>query len=338
MATHAPRSKAHDTLTPDELAALIASAERAGGWRALARGWEALGATTLQRLARGASATPTVLFTVRAQLASMTAPPTPPRLLRSVPTAGGERRTMSDEWQGWSREFPSREAVEAHVAASPPPPYASAWATGAPWMRVGGCGDLSVIYLAIVDGEVRARFGGDAAWHALEFGRVGRWRPITALGEETAARAAEPILEALDAAAVRLARECNEAQAQLRGAKATIAELLRADEGERAVREERWSRHLADIERLTAERDAARAIIDGRTTPPTDAEIAAHDGPWLVVEDHAAGYTTHVVSDDDARALAARQLAWPKFRAWVWHPFCEARGVIEPWPVVEGER
>ena len=79
MATHAPRSKAHDTLTPDELAALIASAERAGGWRALARGWEALGATTLQRLARGASATPTVLFTVRAQLASMTAPPTPPR-------------------------------------------------------------------------------------------------------------------------------------------------------------------------------------------------------------------------------------------------------------------
>lgn len=87
MATHAPRSKAHDTLTPDELAALIASAERAGGWRALARGWEALGATTLQRLARGASATPTVLFTVRAQLASMTAPPTPPRLLRSVPTA-----------------------------------------------------------------------------------------------------------------------------------------------------------------------------------------------------------------------------------------------------------
>jgi hypothetical protein len=68
MATHAPRSKAHETLTADELAALTACAERAGGWRALAREWEALGATTLQRLARGESATPTVLFTARVQL------------------------------------------------------------------------------------------------------------------------------------------------------------------------------------------------------------------------------------------------------------------------------
>ena len=114
---------------------------------------------------------------------------------------------MTDEWQGWSREFPSREAVEAHVAASPPPPYASAWATGAPWLRVSGCGDLTVIYLAVIDGEVRARFGGDAAWHSLEMGRAGMWRPITALGEETGVRAAGPIIEALDAAAVRLARE-----------------------------------------------------------------------------------------------------------------------------------
>ena len=114
---------------------------------------------------------------------------------------------MTDEWQGWLHEFPSREAVEAHVAASPPPPYASAWATGAPWMRVGGCGDLVVIYLAVIDGEVRERFGGDAAWHAMEMGRAGMWRPITALGEETGVRAAGPIIEALDAAAVRLARE-----------------------------------------------------------------------------------------------------------------------------------
>lgn len=114
---------------------------------------------------------------------------------------------MTDEWQGWSREFPSREAVEAHVAASPLPPYASAWATGAPWLRVSGCGDLTVIYLAVIDGEVRERFGGDAAWHAMEMGRAGMWRPITALGEETGVRAAGPIIEALDAAAVRLARE-----------------------------------------------------------------------------------------------------------------------------------
>lgn len=90
MATHAPRSKAHETLTADELAALTACAERAGGWRALAREWEALGATTLQRLARGESATPTVLFTARVQLVAATAPTTPPtpkRRLYSVPAA-----------------------------------------------------------------------------------------------------------------------------------------------------------------------------------------------------------------------------------------------------------
>lgn len=33
---------------------------------------------------------------------------------------------------------------------------------------------------------------------------------------------------------------------------------------------------------VVAERDALRAIIEGRT-PPTDAEIAAHDGLWLVI-------------------------------------------------------
>jgi len=32
----------------------------------------------------------------------------------------------------------------------------------------------------------------------------------------------------------------------------------------------------AELARVTAERDALRAIIEGRTTPPTDAEIAAH--------------------------------------------------------------
>ena len=129
------------------------------------------------------------------------------------------------------------------------------------------------------------------------------WGPLPSvaeveLGEETGVRAAGPIIEALDAAAVRLAREnaalrdelraaretieARDAEyaatltdaeldehavstvedvaclaAQLRGAKTTIAELLRADEGERAAREERWSKYLADVERLTAERDAA---------------------------------------------------------------------------------
>ena len=90
---------------------------------------------------------------------------------------------MSDEWQGWLHEFPSREAVEAHVAAYTPPPSASPWMTGAPWLRHHG--DLTVIYLAVRDGEVRARLPNGAAWHTLEMGRAGMWRPITAFGEAT---------------------------------------------------------------------------------------------------------------------------------------------------------
>lgn len=74
-------------------------------------------------------------------------------------------------------------------------------------------------------------------------------------------------------------------------------------------------------------------IIKGRTTPPTDAEIAAHDGPWLVVKDHASGYCTKVVYGDDALSLAAQQRAWAKIRAWVWHPFDERDGEMKAWPV-----
>ena len=153
---------------------------------------------------------------------------------------------MSDEWQGWLHEFPSREAVEAHVAAYTPPPSASPWMTGAPWLRHHG--DLAVIYLAARDGEVRARLPNGAAWYTLEMGRAGMWRPITALGEETAER---------DAAQLAIVEALEGHAAQLRGARATITALLRAAEAESADRAERWSKYLADVERLTAERDAA---------------------------------------------------------------------------------
>ena len=42
---------------------------------------------------------------------------------------------------------------------------------------------------------------------------------------------------------------------------------------------------LAAVEGLRSERDEARAIIEGRTTPPSDEEIAAHDaagGSWTI--------------------------------------------------------
>lgn len=52
-----------------------------------------------------------------------------------------------------------------------------------------------------------------------------------------------------------------EVEAQLRGAKATIAELLRESAEDKAARDERWSKYLGDVDRLMAERDADRAEI-----------------------------------------------------------------------------
>ena len=69
-----------------------------------------------------------------------------------------------------------------------------------------------------------------------------------ALGEATDER---------DAAQLAMVEALESHTAQLRGARATIAELLRADEGAKAAREERWSKYLAEVRRLTAERDAA---------------------------------------------------------------------------------
>lgn len=42
------------------------------------------------------------------------------------------------------------------------------------------------------------------------------------------------------------------------------------------------ARRIAAQRTAERERDEARAIIEGRTTAPTDAELAAHDGAWLM--------------------------------------------------------
>ena len=44
----------------------------------------------------------------------------------------------------------------------------------------------------------------------------------------------------------------------------------------------------AQLAAVTAERDALRAIIEGRTTPPSDAEIASHEatGGYFLFRDH----------------------------------------------------
>ena len=162
-----------------------------------------------------------------------------------------------------------------------------------------------------------------------------------ALGEATDER---------DAAQLAMVEALESHTAQLRGARATIAELLRADEGAKAAREERWSKYLADVERLTAERDAAKAIVNGRGTAPTDAEIAAHAHPvrspigaWLVTANDGCRQLVHLFRpfDADSRSedweMLRRRMGPFKFPIARWVPI-DAEGRPCAWPVVEGER
>lgn len=83
-----------------------------------------------------------------------------------------------------------------------------------------------------------------------------------------------------------------------------------------------------------AERDALRAIIEGRGEPPTDTEILAHcadGGAWVI--GHAEGGGT-VISHESGLALevARRHRRHPGQR-WVWHAF-DSTGRPCAWPVV----
>jgi len=83
---------------------------------------------------------------------------------------------------------------------------------------------------------------------------------------------------------------------------------------------------------LTHEATTARAALKGRTTPPTDEEIDAHEGVWLVFCDHSEGYATRLVSGEVAKLFARRQ--GPSM-SWVWHPFDDRSGEHLTWPKVE---
>lgn len=76
--------------------------------------------------------------------------------------------------------------------------------------------------------------------------------------------------------------------------------------------------------------EAAEAIIAGRTVAPTDAEIAVHDGPWLV----SVGDLARFREGGEARDYAAdmRRNGW----RWTWTPFARRHNAFRPvaWPVV----
>ena len=87
----------------------------------------------------------------------------------------------------------------------------------------------------------------------------------------------------------------------------------------------------AEVEHLTDTLAAARAILAGRTTPPTEAEIEAHHragGTWYVASTHGRALTT---TRGDAIALCAH-LAANKYPATWWA--IDVRGRPCAWPVV----
>jgi len=92
---------------------------------------------------------------------------------------------------------------------------------------------------------------------------------------------------------------------------------------------------------LAADRDALRAILEGRTTPPTDAEIDAHaatGGAWLVAIAITDGaLPALVVADHHAARRYARQDPKAEWTATRWIAVGADRRPTT-WPVVEVPR
>ena len=196
-------------------------------------------------------------------------------------------------------------------------------------------------------------------------------------------RVAWPIVETLDAAAVRLKLENADLRAMLREIRRTVIASVRGEEHAASLTDAEIEAHAvstpvdvgnlvarmrsaeaardalssfsrnnedslasavdqlailrAHVAALTAERDAAQAIIAGRTTPPSDAEIAAHHaagGEWLGFREdvrpwcHGPEVVSFTYSEEHERSARICSRFWA----------LDAEGRPCAWPVVEGER
>lgn len=75
------------------------------------------------------------------------------------------------------------------------------------------------------------------------------------------------------------------------------------------------ARRIAAQRTAERERDEARAIIEGRATPPTDAELAAHGGAWLMRLYDGALVVMHGDGAREARGVMARDV--PYVAHWI---------------------
>jgi hypothetical protein len=141
----------------------------------------------------------------------------------------------------------------------------------------------------------------------------------------------------------RLARDLTTQTARADGAEAEAGLWKRSAEAHRAeaVETQKSRDHWRDCEeRQRAATDAAvahaeeltraltilRATVEGRTTPPTDAEIAAHDGSWLV--QWSTTSCTFAGGIETIREMRGRE--WSPAIRWV--PYRNGRPRV--WPVV----
>lgn len=105
--------------------------------------------------------------------------------------------------------------------------------------------------------------------------------------------------------------------------------------------------HASDPESVSSlarakgrEIDSLRAIIDGRTIPPTNDEIAAHTstgGYWMVTEcdDEGRVWSPYIDCDiADLERLAKRRVWASRHRRWI----AIRNGCPCAWPVVGGDR
>ena len=97
----------------------------------------------------------------------------------------------------------------------------------------------------------------------------------------------------------------------------------------------RGKAHAAEVLRLREECARLRAIVAGRTVPPTDAEIDAHEaagGSWVVTPD---GWAPHYVAYGRTLRRFAEQAREPCMPAVTWRTL-DATGRPCAWPVVDG--
>ena len=84
-----------------------------------------------------------------------------------------------------------------------------------------------------------------------------------------------------------------------------VAETLDAEPPQDIAQQVRWI--VAEVRRLRAELATARATIDGSPDEPTDAELSAHAGTWLVRLYNGAYATMTAISARNARGVMMRR-------------------------------